>query len=62
MNRFAALNCVSRAELVSPAVNRLLPRFEQKMVKNTKNKLNKSFSVFGFLRGMNRFVLHWFKY
>ena len=60
MNRFAALNCVSRAELVSPAVNRLLPRFEQKMVKIPKNKLNKSFSIFGFLRGMNRFVPHWF--
>ena len=60
MNRFAALNCVSRAELVSPAVNRLLPRFEQKMVKIPKNKLNKSFSSFGFLRGMNRFVPHWF--
>ena len=45
MNRFAALNCVSRAELVSPAVNRLVPRFEQKMVKIHKNKLNKSFSI-----------------
>ena len=60
MNRFAALNWVCRAELVSPAVNRLLPRFEQKMVKIPQKKLNKSFSIFGFLRGMNRFVPHWF--
>ena len=46
MNRFAVLNCVTRAELVSPALNRLLPRFEQKMAKIPKNKLNKSFSIF----------------
>ena len=25
-----------------------------------KNKLNNSFSIFGFLRGTNRFVQHWF--
>ena len=56
MNRFAVLNCVNRAEPISPAVNRLVQRFEQKMVKAPKKKLNKSFSIFGFLRGVNRFL------
>ena len=60
MNRFAALNCTSRAKLVAPAVNCLVPRFGEKIVKIPKNKLNKSFSIFGFLRGMNRFVPDWF--
>ena len=39
MNRFAVLNCVSRAEPISPAVNRLVQRFEQKMVKAPKKKI-----------------------
>ena len=47
MNRFAALNCTCRAELVAPALNCLVPRFSEKMVKFPKNKLNKSFSIFG---------------
>ena len=60
MNRFPALNCLSRAEPLAPALNRWLPRFLEKMAKFLKNKLNNSFSIFGFLRGTNRFVPHWF--
>ena len=60
MNRFAALQCTSRAKLVAPALNCLVPRFGEKMVKFPKNKLNNYFLNFGFLRGVNRFVPHWF--
>ena len=43
-----------------PPANCLVPRFGEKVVKFPKNKLNKSFSIFAFLRGVNRFVRHWF--
>ena len=46
MNRFAALNCISRAEPVALALNRLVPRFTEKVANFPQNKLIKSFSIF----------------
>ena len=67
LNRFSRVFLENLAK-TAPKLTKMTD-FGKKSWKNVENiaffikkKLNKSFSIFGFLRGMNRFVPHWFIY